>query len=85
MWEDAANKVGGKWLAVISVKPFNNINVMWENAVLAIIGETLSDDPSAVCGAVFSRRKKADKIALWVRDAANVEQVLDIGRVRKKN
>ncbi len=46
--------------------------------VLAMIGETLDDD---VTGAVISRRKPGDKIAIWNRDKNNKEVVLRIGFV----
>jgi len=63
LWEDPNNKNGGKW--IINIKNDDELlDKCWENVVLALIGETL-EAGSDVCGAVLSRRRSGDKIAVW--------------------
>lgn len=80
MWEDAANAKGGKW--VINFKEKNILDVCWENVVLGLVGETL-DVENEICGAVVSRRKAGDRIALWNKSNNNEVAILGIGRKLK--
>jgi translation initiation factor 4E len=80
MWEDEANAKGGKW--VLMMKDKNILDSAWENVVLALIGETLDVD-NEVCGAVVSRRKAGDRIAVWNRDRDNEPGILSLGRKLK--
>jgi len=81
MWEDAANSKGGKWIIVI-----RNDKVLldscWENLVLALVGETL-EAGDEVCGAVVSRRKNGDKIAVWNRNKHKDDAILALGKKLK--
>ena len=43
-----------------------------------MIGETLEESDD-ICGAVVSRRKVADKISLWMRNANDEETIMKIG------
>jgi translation initiation factor 4E len=36
MWEDEANKIGGRWKIRLNK---NFTNIIWENLILAMIGE----------------------------------------------
>jgi translation initiation factor 4E len=81
MWEDAANVKGGKWIVILKGdKAF--LDATWDNLVLALVGETLEagDD---ICGAVVSRRKTGDKIAIWNKDKTNEPLILNLGRKLK--
>lgn len=68
MWEDEANKRGGKWIVVTRTSQRHKLNNMWLGVVLAVIGCAFEDDDE-VCGVVVSLRKSMDKIALWTRSA----------------
>lgn len=59
------------------------MNALWERLLLAMIGETLADDGN-ICGAVFSRRRKGDKIALWVRSCDDADSVVATGDALKR-
>ena len=48
--------------------------------LLALIGETL-DVEDDICGAVCSRRKNGDKIAVWTKTKNNEELIMAIGCV----
>jgi len=80
MWEDAANSKGGKW--VLTFKDKTILDSCWENIVLGMVGETLDED-NEITGAVFSRRKAGDKIALWNKNNDNEAAIVGIGRKLK--
>eukprot|EP00298_Acanthocystis_sp_HF-20_P007084 c16772_g1_i3.p1 GENE.c16772_g1_i3~~c16772_g1_i3.p1 ORF type:complete len:168 (+),score=68.37 c16772_g1_i3:24-506(+) len=77
MWEDEANENGGKWILNLKTKK-DLIDVYWENLVLALIGEVL-DDGNEITGAVLSKRKAGDKIAVWNRNRNDSDVVFEIG------
>lgn len=77
LWEDPANKKGGKW--VLSIKDFVNPLVLdrsWLEVLVMLIGGC-AVKRGIVNGVVVSRRgKKGNKIAIWTSQtemAANLE------------
>jgi hypothetical protein len=79
MWEDPANKNGGKWLITLKGTNTALLDRSWMWLVLALIGEEL-DDNDDVTGAVVSTRSKGDRIALWIRNKSDVDLVNKIGK-----
>lgn len=73
-WEDDANRHGGK----ITFKLRKGAsNVIWENLVLALVGETMAGSED-ICGAVLSLRFHDDTFSLWHRsgdDEAAIEKL----------
>jgi translation initiation factor 4E len=71
MWEDPANKKGGKFVLTIPKKDSRagRCDEWWLYTVLALIGETIDLNGDQVCGAVVSIRKSQDRIALWLKSA----------------
>ena len=67
MWEDEANKVGGKWTLTMRKA---GASVLWEELVLALVGETL-DAAADVCGAILSVRYQDQSLSLWHRSSDN--------------
>ena len=61
VWEDEANKGGGKW--TLRMKK-TGANLVWEELVLALVGETL-DGCADLCGAIISIRFQDNNISLW--------------------
>ena len=47
--------------------------------MLCLIGEAFDDETEEICGAVMNVRMKGDKIAMWTRDATNVDSNMKIG------
>lgn len=47
--------------------------------MLCLIGEAFDDETDEICGAVINIRMKGDKIALWTRDAENMDSNMKIG------
>ena len=65
MWEDDANKEGGKW--IVRLKKGLAARC-WENLILAILGEQFMVGEE-ICGAVISIRLHEDIISVWNRSA----------------
>ena len=84
MWEDEANKFGGKWIVRLRKGNHNQIwyieettldlkiaglaSRCWENLVLAMLGEQFMVGEE-VCGAVVSVRFQEDILSIWNRTA----------------
>ncbi|KAF9917327.1 eukaryotic translation initiation factor 4E [Lobosporangium transversale] len=85
MWEDPANKRGGKWsIQLPRNKTISEIDNIWLYTMLACIGEAFEHE-NEVCGAVVSVRKAFFRIALWTRSSDNQEIVMNIGRTLKRS
>jgi translation initiation factor 4E len=65
MWEDDANKEGGKWIVRLRKGLASRC---WENLILAILGEQFMVGEE-VCGAVVSIRYQEDIISVWNKTA----------------
>ncbi|KIY68907.1 eukaryotic translation initiation factor 4E class II [Cylindrobasidium torrendii FP15055 ss-10] len=68
VWEDPLNITGGKWIIRLKKGVSDRI---WEDLVLAIIGEQFDTDPTSqypeICGCTISVRQHEDIISLWNR------------------
>jgi len=69
LWEDEANKYGGKWMARLRKGLASRC---WEELVMAVIGEQF-DVGDEVCGIVISIRFQEDIISIWNKNATNKE------------
>lgn len=84
MWEDEANRRGGRWLISLEKKQRpNELDRFWLDIILCLIGEAF-ENSDEVCGATVNLRSKGDKIGLWTADATNGNAVLEIGRRLKE-
>nr|XP_004226229.1 eukaryotic translation initiation factor 4E type 2 [Ciona intestinalis] len=70
LWEDKANRLGGKWIVRLRK---GLVARCWENLILAMLGEQFMVGDE-VCGAVVSIRFQEDIISIWNR-SANESQV----------
>uniref|UniRef100_A0A171A8L4 eIF-4F 25 kDa subunit n=2 Tax=Triatoma infestans TaxID=30076 RepID=A0A171A8L4_TRIIF len=87
MWEDAANKEGGRWLISLEKKQREvELDNYWLEIMLCMIGETFDEHSDEVCGATVNVRSKMDKIGLWTAngDKSKSEAVVAIGRKIKE-
>lgn len=86
MWEDPANIKGGKWILQLKGSNKEKLNDYWETIVLSIIGEMLLPDEHGdeICGAVMSKRKTGDRIAVWNRHKNQKDLILAMGRKIKE-
>uniref|UniRef100_A0A8C5PB68 Eukaryotic translation initiation factor 4E n=1 Tax=Leptobrachium leishanense TaxID=445787 RepID=A0A8C5PB68_9ANUR len=85
MWEDSRNKRGGRWLITLSKQQrHSDLDTLWLETLLCLIGEAFEEYSDEVCGAVINIRAKGDKIAIWTRETENREAVTHIGKVYKE-
>ncbi|XP_063984716.1 eukaryotic translation initiation factor 4E type 2 [Diachasmimorpha longicaudata] len=68
MWEDSANRQGGKWAVTLRK---GLVDRCWENLVLAMLGEQFMVGEE-ICGAVVSIRFQEDKICVWNKTSSDV-------------
>ncbi|KAL3282822.1 hypothetical protein HHI36_005986 [Cryptolaemus montrouzieri] len=84
MWEDAANKRGGRWLLCLDRKQRNQeLDRYWLDVILCLIGEAF-ENSEEICGAVVNIRGKGDKVGIWTADWNNTQAVLEIGKKLKE-
>lgn len=74
MWEDEANREGGKW--IIRLKK-GLAHRYWEELLLAIVGEQF-DVGDELCGCVLSCRFSEDIISVWNKTSLNRKGCLAI-------
>ena len=74
MWEDDANRDGGKW--IVRVKKGVAARY-WEDVILAIVGGQFNVGDE-ICGAVLSVRYNEDIISLWNKSAESRKLCMQI-------
>nr|QBH73393.1 eukaryotic translation initiation factor 4e [Encarsia formosa] len=85
MWEDDANKNGGRWLINLDKRQrTTDLDNYWLEILLCMIGEGFNEYSSDVCGAVVNIRPRVDKIAVWTGDSRLHASVLEIGHKLKE-
>jgi len=85
MWEDEKNRLGGRWLINLSKNArSSDLDKMWLEILLCLIGESFGDDSDTVNGAVVNIRNKGDKIGLWTCKADDQDSIMRIGRQLKE-
>ncbi|XP_068630400.1 eukaryotic translation initiation factor 4E1-like [Battus philenor] len=82
MWEDKANKRGGRWLINFDRKRAGDIDNVWLHTVLLMIGENF-DNSDEICGVVVNVRAKS-KVGVWVKNSKKEKAVLEIGHRLKQ-
>ena len=64
VWEDEANKKGGKWIVRLKKGVADRY---WEDLLLAMVGDQFAEAGEEVCGAVLSVRGGEDVLSVWTR------------------
>lgn len=64
VWEDEANKRGGKWIVRFKKGVADRY---WEDLLFAIVGDQFAEAADEVCGAVLSVRSGEDVLSIWTR------------------
>lgn len=65
VWEDEANKRGGKWIVRLKKGVADRY---WEDLLLAIVGDQFAEAGEEVCGAVLSVRSGEDVLSVWTKN-----------------
>uniref|UniRef100_A0A0A9YM05 eIF-4F 25 kDa subunit n=1 Tax=Lygus hesperus TaxID=30085 RepID=A0A0A9YM05_LYGHE len=72
MWEDDANKDGGRWMINVDKKTTTpGLDKYWLELVMCMIGECFTDHNENVNGATVNIRGKGNRISLWTRNTSN--------------
>ncbi|XP_028171182.1 eukaryotic translation initiation factor 4E-like [Ostrinia furnacalis] len=81
-WEDAANRRGGRWLVTLEKRQCDEMDRIWVEVVLLMIGENFENANSAIRGAVVNAKAKQNKskIGIWLADKTDEKAILKIGR-----
>lgn len=77
-WDDPANCGGGRW--VVRRERGQELDSAWLSLLYLLLGEHLGEQ-AQVMGVVASRRKKGDRVSVWVGDARRLGAVVDVGRM----
>lgn len=64
IWEDDENKSGGKWILHLKKGVADRI---WDDTMMACIGNELGEEYDEVCGVVLSVRNGEDVLSIWTR------------------
>ncbi|EDX09468.1 eukaryotic translation initiation factor 4E1 [Drosophila simulans] len=78
MWEDPANKFGGRWVINMGRGSKAELDKLWLDVLLILIGEAF-ENTEEVCGAVINLRGKSNKISIWTANGHNELAVMEIG------
>jgi translation initiation factor 4E len=65
VWEDEANKRGGKWIVRLKKGVADRY---WEEILFAIVGDQFMEAGEEVCGAVLSVRSGEDVLNIWTKN-----------------
>lgn len=71
MQEDPANSAGGAW--IISVPDKQEMDTVFKEILMAVIGNVLSDD-NCVNGVIFNSRYACNRMAVWVNQTDVLKQ-----------
>lgn len=80
MWEDEANRDGGKWIVRLRKGLASRC---WENLILAILGEQFMVGEE-ICGAVISIRYQEDIISVWNKTSSDQATTIRIRDTLKR-
>jgi len=80
LWEDDANKAGGKWIVRLKKGLASRC---WEDLILAILGEQFKVGEE-ICGAVASIRFQEDIISVWNKTASDHQTTIRIRDTLKR-
>jgi translation initiation factor 4E len=64
VWEDEANKRGGKWIVRLKKGVADRY---WEDLLLGMVGDQFAEASDEVCGAVLSVRSGEDVLSVWTK------------------
>ncbi|EDV95694.1 eukaryotic translation initiation factor 4E1 [Drosophila grimshawi] len=78
MWEDDTNKNGGRWVISIGRCSHMELDKLWLDVLLILIGEAVHYTDE-ICGAVINLRSKTNKISIWTANGQNELALMEIG------
>ena len=76
-WEDRENMEGGRW--ILHVGKEEVLDNWWQKLLTVMVEE----ETSLVNGVVVSKRKNGDKMAAWLSNSGQSEEVMRVGSLVK--
>ena len=70
MWEDPANKGGGKWtVSITQPADLYRLDTIWEELLMSCVGEYLDETPTGndVTGVMLAKKRNLAKISVWTK------------------
>ncbi|TKR63548.1 hypothetical protein L596_027363 [Steinernema carpocapsae] len=85
-WEADENKLGGRWRIQVNPSPHSNdiLDIIWQEVLVAMIGEQFGEDMDQICGVVLNARNKGCKVCIWTKYADKMDANERIGRILKQ-
>ncbi|XP_074597991.1 eukaryotic translation initiation factor 4E-like isoform X2 [Brevipalpus obovatus] len=84
MWEDPRNSRGGRWIIPFDRNAKKELDEMWLEVLLCLIGEAFGEESDQICGGVISNRRSGSRIAVWTSDYKDQDAVKKIGQILKE-
>jgi len=85
MWEDPANRDGGRWMIKLEVRERENekAHQAWIDLLLLVIGNNV--DCRKITGVVFNIRANCDKMSMWLSTASRSDHdyIMEVGNAFK--
>ncbi|KAJ3071160.1 hypothetical protein HDU98_005736 [Podochytrium sp. JEL0797] len=78
MWEDPQNEKGGKWVAQVAKSKNAEMDNLWLQTVLSVIGECF-EDADEVLGCVVSVRRNGNRLAVWTKSFNDGDKCVRVG------
>jgi len=84
-WSDAANTRGGRWILRLGEAQKTSLDAAWLDLLCLVLGEAGPLAGGKVTGCAASRRAQGShKLALWLREAGDLAEVVSLGRSLKE-
>ena len=84
MWEDEANKGGGRWSFCVNKNTRDmGSNKAWEELLMLLIGNTFENE-YLLCGAVIGKKRSYDRISIWIKNT-DEETIKEVGKEIRKH
>lgn len=84
MWEDKMNEKGGRWIIKLDKPRAGDLNEIWLDVIMLMIGERFHENEDEICGAILNVRARCDKISVWTSNIKKKKNIMQIGRKLKE-
>ena len=91
-WSDFQNMQGGRLIIDMKreeqdgrMSRGERLETMWIELLLILIGEQAKKNANQINGVIINVKKKADRLAVWLRNASDREGVVGVGRLVKNS
>jgi len=95
-WSDPLNMQGGRLIVNMRKEEGgqfnreevaarkNRLETMWVELLLLLIGEQAGAEAELINGAAVNLKKRADRLAVWLKQSSNMKAVLSVGKLVKE-